>query len=359
VAVVWSDHFIGNEALFERNLVRAAGVAAEGNLVAIGVKPTRPETGFGYLQAGEPLGEGVFEVRRFVEKPNRQTAERFLSEGQFCWNAGLFVFPVVTLLEEFRMHAPQMVAAFLRHASEGWGEPRTMAAIYRELPEASIDTLVLEKTKRLALIPCELDWCDLGSWDVVYAKARKDDAGNAVTGNVLALDTRNSLIRGSQRLIATVGVENLIVVDTEDALLVCDMGHVQNVRKLVAMLSARGLPEVTDSPTIHRPWGSFTVISKGPGWQLKLIEVLPHQKMSLQMHRLRDEHWIVMEGAASVVLGDGERTMHENEHALVPKWMKHRIGNESDRILRIVELQQGDYLGEDDIVRFEDIYGRV
>ena len=363
VAVVWSDHLIRNEALFEQDLLRAVQAAQSGNLVAIGVKPTRPETGFGYIEAGEDLGDGVFSVRRFVEKPTRQTAEDFLAQGRFTWNAGMFVFPVSTLIEEFRAHAPELADAFSRHAQDqpgnDWSDPRLMAAIYRDAPVGSIDQLVLERTSRLQVIPCELDWCDLGSWDVVYANAVKDDQGNAVSGNVLALDSRNSLIRGTQRLIATVGVENLIVVDTEDALLICDMSRVQDVKKLVALLAARGFPEVKDPLTNTRPWGSYTVVSKGKGWQVKLIEVLPHQKMSLQLHHRRDEHWIVIEGAASVVLGDEQRTMRLHDHALVPRELPHRIGNATDRVLRIVELQQGEYLGEDDIVRFEDDYGRA
>jgi mannose-1-phosphate guanylyltransferase/mannose-6-phosphate isomerase len=364
IVVVWSDHLIRNEPVFETDVARALKAAESGHLIAIGVKPNRPETSFGYIEAGEEFGAGVFEVRRFVEKPARKAAEEYLAQGNYSWNAGMFVFPAATLLAEFRIHAPAFLASFERHFSasaspEALSDPLRLAAVYRDLPDASIDHLLLEKTRRLRVIPCELDWCDLGSWDVVYANAVKDQSGNAVAGNVLNLDTRDSMIRGGHRLIATIGARNLIVVDTEDALLICDMNRVQDVKKLVAMLAERGMPEVRDPLTNHRPWGSYTIVSKGRGWQVKFIEVLPHQRMSLQLHHERDEHWIVIEGTASVVLGDEERTMQVHDQAFVPRELRHRIGNSTDRMLRIIELQQGDYLGEDDIVRFQDEYGRV
>jgi mannose-1-phosphate guanylyltransferase/mannose-6-phosphate isomerase len=363
MVVVWSDHLIRNDGAFDRSLIRSAEAADSGSLVALGVRPTRPDTGLGYIEAGPSVGEGVYEALRFVEKPDRATAERFLSQGRYSWNAGMFVFPVNTLLEEFARHAPALPACFQRHGPAGadndWSDPAVISAVYGELPEGSIDHLVLEKTKRLRVVPAELDWSDLGSWDVVYGNSPKDEQGNAISGNVLALGTRNSLIRGSNRLVTALGVENLIVVDTEDALLICDMSKVQDVKKLVAVLAERGVPEVKDPPTVTRPWGNFTVVAKGPGYQLKVIEVLPNQRMSLQYHHQRDEHWIVMEGTARVVLGDEARDLIQNEHARIPRGLVHRMGNTSERMLRVMELQQGDYLGEDDIVRLEDQYGRV
>ncbi len=363
MAVVWSDHLIRGGSAFDQGLATAVRAAGDGSLVAIGVTPAGPESGFGYIQAGRPAGQGAFAVRRFVEKPSRRLAERFIAQGGFTWNAGLFVFPVETLIEEYTRYAPELIGAFLRRGRRvphnDWSDPKLIARIYGALGEGSIDSLVLEKTKRLKVVPCDLDWSDIGSWDAVYRRAPKDRQGNVIQGNALTLDTRNSLIRGGRRLIAAIGVENLIVIDTEDALLICDMNRGQDIKRLVALLKARGDPEAEQAATTYRPWGSFIVIERGEGYQVKLIDVLPRQQMSLQLHHRRDEHWIVVEGTASVVIGKETRTMRKNDHALIRRRQKHRIGNPTGRPLRILELQQGDYLGEDDIVRFEDRYGRV
>jgi len=363
MAVVWSDHLIRNEPAFDAHLRHAAEAAQAGNLIALGVRPTRAETGFGYIESGQARGSGVFDAARFIEKPDRSTAESLLAQGRYTWNAGMFVFPVATLLEEFERLAPDLHRAFRLGngvlPQEGLNDPDRIADIYQNLPGGSLDHLILEKTRRLQVIPCDLDWNDMGSWDVVYANAQKDLDGNAIRGNVLALGMRNSLVRGNRRLIAAVGVENLIIVDTDDALLICDMSKVQDVKALVAELAARGMTEVKDTTSTTRPWGNFRVLAKGPGYQLKVIEVLPHQQMSLQYHHHRDEHWIVMEGTARVVVGDSTRALGENEHQRIPRGLVHRMGNETDRPVRVMELQQGDYLGEDDIVRLEDDYGRA
>lgn len=361
VVVVWSDHLIRNEEAFDRALATAGRVAARGELVAIGVRPTRPETGFGYIQSGSPAGEGVYEVERFIEKPDAETAQRFVEQEEFCWNAGMFAFKVSTLLAEYEALAPEMMAAFRRREpgqDTAWSDPERIRAVYEEVGEGSIDDLLLEKTDRLKILPCDLDWNDVGTWDMFYRNARKDPEGNVVVGNAITMDTRNSLVRADRRLITTVGVENLIVVDTEDALLICDLRRVQDVKKLVELLRSLGRPEVEHGVTHHRPWGSFTMLNEGPGYRIKLIEVLPGHKLSLQFHHHREEHWIVMEGAAEVVRGHDTRVVPAGGHVHIPQEQRHRIANPFDERLRILELQKGQHISEEDIVRLHDEYGR-
>jgi mannose-1-phosphate guanylyltransferase/mannose-6-phosphate isomerase len=234
-----------------------------------------------------------------------------------------------------------------------------MDGIFAGLSPESFDYLLLEKSRRLLVIPAALDWSDLGAWDEVYRQAHKDHDGNAIRGNVMALATRNSFIHGNHRLIATLGVENLIVVDTPDALLICDMGKAQEVRKLVGLLKEAGEPQAETSSTETRPWGSFTVLGEGEGYKLKMIEVLPGQKLSLQMHHRRAEHWVVIEGRGEMTLGEEIFSRGPNETFHIPRGEKHTVANPGTETLRFIEVQFGDYLGEDDIVRFEDRYGRV
>ncbi|MCZ6556846.1 MAG: mannose-1-phosphate guanylyltransferase/mannose-6-phosphate isomerase [SAR324 cluster bacterium] len=362
LAVLWSDAHITKEDLFDANLKLAVETARGGDLVAIGVTPTRPETGLGYIQFGEPVKDGVFAVKQFIEKPDLPTAEKFLAEGGYAWNAGIFVFNVRTLLDEFAAHAPGLNDIFLAHggkdARHDWSDPELIESIYEQVTADSIDCLLLEKTRKLQVIPCDLDWSDLGAWDVVYQGAPKDDSGNAISGNVVTASTKNSLIRGGRRLITTVGVENLVVVDTDDALLICDMAKVQQVKQLVETLKAHGKPEAEQSATTVRPWGSFTVIYEGEGFKLKIIEVQPGQRLSLQTHKKRAEHWVVIEGEAQVVLAGEELTLGPGDACHIPRETVHRIGKAGVGVLRFVEVQYGDYLGEDDIERIEDIYGR-
>lgn len=364
VAVVWCDQLIRNEDAFDRALQRGMQVAHEGGLVAIGVTPTRPETALGYIKCGKALGKGAFLVERFVEKPDRQTAARFLGEGGYAWNAGLFVFNVKTLIDEFERFAPEMVGVFREHHRRGgaradWREPAMVRAIFEAVGKGSIDKLVLEKTDRLYVIPSDLAWSDLGAWDVLHQESPKDAQGNVISGDVVTLGTHRSLIRGGKRLVAAVGVENLIVVDTDDALLICNMAHAQDIKQLVDLLKSRGRPEVEAPRTEVRPWGSFTVIHEGPREKVKIIEVLPRQKLSLQSHKRRDEHWVVVEGHIIATSGEQNLILGPNGYIAVPCGTRHRIENPTEAPARLIEVQHGPYLGEDDITRYEDIYGRM
>lgn len=378
MAVVWADGHIGREEAFDAALARGVEMAGEGWLAAIGVNPDLPDTGLGYIQQGDSIAEGVFGVRRFVEKPELAAAEAFIKEGGYCWNAGIFVFNIQTLLDEFRAHANDMIAVFQRHGGEkggeqggekgtekdgeqggkGWTDPALIGKVFDEVQSAPIDTLVLEKTDRLCVIPCDLDWNDLGSWDVLYNHAEKDADGNVATGNTVMISTKNSMVRGHRRLIATVGVENLVVVDTEDALLIADLSKVQDVKLLVEKLIADGRREAMESATTVRPWGQFTVILEQEGFKVKVIELDPGQKLSLQKHERRDEHWVIVAGEAMAILGEKTVALAPNDACHITGGEVHRIENTGKGRLVFVEVQYGVYLGEDDIIRLEDIYGR-
>ena len=363
LAVVWCDQSIRNEHEFDRALALGANFAAGGGLVAIGVRPTRPETGLGYIECGHCEEDGVFAVQRFTEKPDLPTAQQFLAQGHYVWNAGLFAFNAATLVAEFERHAPELMGTFRRHHERqapggDWLHPQMIRDIYAEVGGNSLDYLLLEHTDRLHVVPADLDWSDLGAWNVLYQEAEKDAAGNAIHGNVLALSTQNSYIHGGRRLVATVGVKDLIVVDTADALLICDMHSAQDVKKLVDTLTAASFPEVAAHATTHRPWGSFTVLQEAPGYKIKILEVSAHQKLSLQSHTRRHEHWVVVEGEVVATRGEEELPLGPNDTIHIPLGAKHRIENPGEVTARLIEVQYGDYLGEDDIVRYEDVYGR-
>lgn len=363
VAVMWTDQRIRNEDAFDQALRKAYETARAGGLVAIGVPANRPSTTLGYIKLGPAVGDGVYRAERFVEKPDRATAERLVAEGCYLWNPGIFVFKVRTLLEEFERFAPDMMGLFRGQTKSlrdnDWSDPEAIKAIYSRLSRESIDYLILEKTERLLLIPTELDWSDLGTWDELYFQAPKDEHGNAVTGHAIQLDTRNTYIRGGKRLIATLGVEGLVVIDTDDAVLICDLARVHDIKLLVELLTQRGLPEVESFTESVRPWGSFAVLQEGHGFKVKLLEVRPHQKLALQMHRHRAEHWVVVEGRVRFTRGEEVCECAANEYFYIPLGVRHRIENACDETARIIEVQQGSYLGEDDVVRLEDTYGRA
>lgn len=359
VAVVWFDQKIGNEKAFDAALALAYETVRDGGLVAIGVPATRPST-----KLGPESAAGVYHADRFIEKPDEATAQRFVAEGGYLWNPGVFVFKVKTLIEEFARHAPVMLDVFREFASAqascDWLDTEMISEVYADLPRISIDHLLLEKTDKLSLVPADLDWSDLGTWDELHLQAEKDADGNAKTGDVVAVDTHNTYVHGGNRLIATLGVQDLIVVDTEDALLICDLSRVQDVKHLVVELQERGFGEIVESfGENHRPWGSYAVLAEGHSYKVKCLEILPHQQLSLQLHKQRAEHWVVVVGEARLTCGEQTRDYQTSEYLYIPKDTKHRIENATDEVVRIIEVQRGDYLGEDDIVRFEDVYGRA
>jgi mannose-1-phosphate guanylyltransferase/mannose-6-phosphate isomerase len=345
-----SDHIVGQPEVFADTMRQAASMAAGNRVVTFGVKPAKPETGYGYIQAGAPVGAG-FVVASFKEKPDAPTAEQYLKAGNYYWNSGLFAFTIGTLFDELARHQPAIRA----------GLDQPFAALlenFAALPDISLDYAIAEKSDRVVTVPLSADWSDIGSWDAIYDALPKDAAGNAVQGDCLPLDCRDSLILGHSRLIAGIGLEDVLIVETDDVILVAKKGESQKVKDVVAELKARGRREATEHTTVYRPWGRYTVLGEGPGYKLKKIVVNPGQRLSLQLHYHRSEHWIVIGGTAKVTIGGQEQMVHENESAFVPPSTKHRLENPGKMPLEMIEVQNGRYLEEDDIVRFDDIYGR-
>jgi mannose-1-phosphate guanylyltransferase/mannose-6-phosphate isomerase len=349
-----SDHLIEPAEEFASVVKKAEAVAKRGFLVTFGVKPSRPETGYGYIKSGKKLdlpGVSAYEVERFTEKPDLETARKYLAQGGYYWNAGIFLFTLATAEEELSAHAPDIYRLY----EEGFSAMRERFA---EMPEISIDYAVMERSRRVATVPLNLYWNDIGSWDSLFEILEKDEHGNVEKGRVLTLDTENSLIFGDKRLIATVGLKDHLVVETPDALLVVKRGHTQQVSKLVKQLKAEGYPEAVEHVTTYRPWGSYTVLEEGPRYKIKRIVVKPGKRLSLQKHYHRSEHWIVVSGTAIVMKGSEEYPVKANESTYIPMGEVHRLENVGKIPLVMIEAQVGEYVGEDDIVRLEDDFKR-
>jgi len=358
--VLPADHIIRNVPAFHDCLRAAIDAAEAGELVTFGIVPTHAETGFGYIQS---QGEGqVRDVARFVEKPDAETATTFVASGDYFWNSGMFVWKTSTILSEIRSHLPEVATVLdeMWHDWQGgdhWQE--SVRQRFAQMPSISIDYGVLEKSSRVKLVPADIAWSDVGSWDAVFDLSDKDAAGNAIAGNVAAIDCRNTLIRSESRLVAAVGLEDVIIVETPDALLVMKRGESQRVRDVVEAVKQRGGREHIEHRTVRRPWGSYTVLEDhNAGYKLKRIDVKPGHSLSLQRHAKRSEHWVVVSGVATVTNGDRQLEVHANESTYIPIGAMHRLENRSDAPLQIVEVQVGSYLGEDDIERFDDVYGR-
>lgn len=366
--VLPADHLIQDETAFERAVATAAEAATDGQLVTFGIRPTHAETGFGYIEVGEgshTTSGQALNVARFVEKPAREVAEAYLAGGRHLWNAGMFCFRVGTLLEELAAHAPALlgaVTATLEAAKNSEGEGHTVTQLCAEafgaVADDSIDYALMEKSSRVAVVPCELGWSDIGSWQAMAELVEPDDAGNRVIGEAELENTRNCYIRSCSRLVAAVGVQDLVIVDTPDALLVAHKDQSQDVKKIVQRLKSNGSELHEHHVTVHRPWGTYTVLEEGERFKMKRIEVKPGASLSLQMHHHRSEHWIVVSGTAKVVNGEKEILLRTNESTYIPAGHKHRLENPGIIPLVMIEVQSGEYLGEDDIVRFEDVYGR-
>ncbi|WP_047244158.1 mannose-1-phosphate guanylyltransferase/mannose-6-phosphate isomerase [Chromobacterium subtsugae] len=363
--VLPADHLMADESAFAEAAVRARGLAELGRIAVFGLKPVRPETGFGYIEPGEAIGRLGYRVARFVEKPDAASAERYLADGRFLWNGGMFCFDAETLRGELASHAPAVlagVAACLEASPELRGPGRRQRELdprsFGRCPDISIDYAVMEKSDAAAVVPCELGWSDIGSWESLAAEYPHDENGNASHGEALLRDTRNTFVQSGGRLVATLGVDNLLVIDTPDALLVADRRRSQEVKDIAAELKRRGHPAYLSHRTTPRPWGHYTVLEEGGNYKIKRIVVKPGASLSLQMHRHRSEHWIVVSGAALVVNGAEERRIEANQSTFIPAGEKHRLANPGRIELVMIEVQSGDYLGEDDIVRFSDHYGR-
>ncbi len=346
-----SDHIVGRPEVFLRTIRQAEALANGDRIVTFGIKPDKPETGYGYIQAGAKIGDG-FVVDSFKEKPDAMTAEHYIRAGNYYWNSGLFAFTIGTLMDELAKHQPAIHVAI----SQPYG---AVLKNFASMPDISLDYAIAEKSDRVVTIPLDAAWSDIGSWDAIYDVLPKDSAGNVLQGDCLPIDCRDSLILGRSRLIAGIGLEDLLVVETDDVILVAQKGQSQKVKDLVAELKARGRREAAEHTTVYRPWGCYTVLGEGPGYKLKKIVVNPGQRLSLQLHYHRSEHWIAIGGTAKVTIGGQEQMVHENESVFVPPSTKHRLENPGKVPLEMIEVQNGKYLEEDDIVRFDDIYGRA
>ena len=356
--VLPSDHVVTDEAAFHAAVREAIPAAAGGARVTFGIVPGAPETGFGYIQA--EAGDGVRAVRRFVEKPDAATAARYLSEGGYYWNSGMFLFRASRFLAELGRHAPAMLAA-VRAACDGAVRDgdfiRLDKAAFEACPADSIDYAVMEKTDRAMVLPVDIGWNDVGSWSALWEVSAQDGDGNAHHGDVIAVDSRNSYA-WARRLVALVGVDDLVVVETDDAVLVAHKDKVQQVKEVVARLKAGQRSHAVLHREVHRPWGSYDSIDQDEGFQVKRIKVKPGGRLSLQSHTRRAEHWIVVRGTARVTRDNDVFELHANQSTYIPLGAKHRLENPGDEVLELIEVQSGDYLGEDDIVRYEDVYGR-
>jgi len=358
-----ADHLIRDVPAFHDALKIAMDAARQGSLVTFGIKPEHAETGFGYIQAdNKELSAGVHAVKRFVEKPDAKTAQSYLDSGDYYWNSGMFVWRASTLLEEIQKHLPE-VSKVLASMQESWsaGEPwqEVVRHQFDAMPDVSIDYGVMEKSERVALVPCDIAWSDVGSWDAVYEISEKDDSGNALEGDVIQVGCNQSLLRSQTRLIAAAGLEDVIAVETPDAILLLKRGESQYVRDLVGKIKERGSREHIEHMTVQRPWGKYTVLEeRETDYKLKRIQVEPGARLSLQAHQHRSEHWIVVSGTASVTRGEEVFTVSKNESTYIPIGEKHRLENRGKIPLQMIEVQVGDYLGEDDIERFDDVYGR-
>ena len=361
--VLASDHAIRGTEAFNGAVRRAADVAATGMLVTFGIAATRPDVGFGYIERGDPLpgNAGAFKVARFVEKPSEEKAREMIAAGNVYWNSGMFAFGAQRVQEELGRFRPDILAAAraaVATATDDLGFLRLGKEAFLACPAEAIDRAVMERTAHAAVIPADFTWSDVGSWSALWDLAEKDAAGNAARGDVQLQDTRGSLVFGGQRLIATLGVEDLIIVDTEDALLVADRSRSQDVREVVEDLKRANRSEHLSHRRVYRPWGYFESVDSGERYQVKRLMVKPGQALSLQLHRKRAEHWVVVSGRARVTRGEDTLYLEENQSTFIPVGIKHRLENAGKEPLLIIEVQSGSYLGEDDIERFEDRYGR-
>ncbi|WP_095110130.1 mannose-1-phosphate guanylyltransferase/mannose-6-phosphate isomerase [Pseudomonas sp. Irchel 3E20] len=368
MVVMPADHLIQNEHAFAQAVEHATQLARAGHLVTFGVVPTAPETGFGYIQAGTSLdAQGATKVQRFVEKPDLATARDYLESGDFLWNSGMFCFSVATLLDELHTHAPTLLeqgrvclAASAPVDAGGCLQQELSTDEFAQMPDISIDYALMELSDKVAVVPAAFDWSDIGSWNAVSALVPADAQNNRSTSEALFIDSHGNFVQSEGRVVAAVGVDNLIVVDTPDAILVAHADRAQDVRRVAKQLKAQNHETYRLHRTVSRPWGSYTVLEEGPGFKIKRIVVKPGASLSLQMHHHRNEHWVVVKGTAKVTNnGDGAHLVNSNESTFIAAGHKHRLANPGVIDLVIIEVQSGEYLGEDDIVRFEDQYGRT
>ena len=360
--VLPADHVILDQAAFAEAVASAAVLARDGALATFGIVPTGPETGYGYIRRGAAAGAGGFAVERFVEKPDRETAQGFLDDGAYYWNSGMFLFQAARYLAELASFAPAIASAAEAAVRLGYSDLdfcRLDEAAFSASPSDSIDYAVMEKTGHAVVVPADIGWSDVGSWSALWQVQSGDADGNVQRGDVYLDGARNCLVRAESRIVAVLGVQDLVVVETPDAVLVAHKDHVQRVKQVVDHLKAQDRTEHLVHTKVYRPWGHYEGIDAGDRFQVKRITVKPGAKLSLQMHHHRAEHWVVVSGTARVTCGEKVSLLSENESTYIPIGMNHRLENPGKVALHIIEVQSGSYLGEDDIVRFEDIYQRA
>lgn len=360
--VLAADHLIQNQAAFNTAVQSAAALAEQDHLVTFGIVPTAPETGFGYIELGHAVGAG-FKVQRFVEKPDLPTAASYLASGGFLWNSGMFCFKAGVFLQEFQRHSPEIAqgVADCWAAMQDVKNPDVLeipADVFAAVPDLSVDYAVMERSDRVAVVPGDFGWSDIGSWNAVRDLTQPDAEGNRVVGEAILVGAQNTYVQAEDRLVAAVGVRDLMVIDTPDALLILDPDNSQDVKQVVSRLKKTDHEAHRLHRTVVRPWGTYTVLENSAHFKIKRIEVKPRQSLSLQMHHHRSEHWVVVSGVAKVTNGEQEVLVKRNESTYIPAGQKHRLENPGTLPCVMIEVQCGDYLGEDDIVRFEDNYGR-
>ncbi len=364
--VLPADHVIHGDSKFKNAISLGYQLAQKGSLVTFGIQPTKPETGYGYIQPNRRSCVGMqgalsgYKVARFVEKPDLKKAQQYVRSGNYYWNSGIFLWRASTVLEEFAQHQPALLRGLkaIDQMMEAGQLGNQFAARYKKLPSVSIDYGIMEQSSHSTVVPVDFSWSDVGSWGSLEEVAPRDARGNVKTGNVVDIDSENTVFFTDKRLVGAIGLKDMVVVDTPDATLVCPKSRSQDVKKLVEELKKRGAPEHLEHLTIHRPWGSYTILEEGPGYKVKRISVLPGGRLSLQMHHKRSEHWVVIAGTARVTCGQKVSDLGPGKSTAIPVETKHRLENPGKVPLEIIEVQNGPYLGEDDIVRYQDDYGR-
>ncbi len=363
--ILSSDHMIEDENNFLRVIEAGLDYSKKQRLVTFGIVPRSPETGYGYIKSKDPISNSLNSgsmIDCFVEKPNLKKAKEFITDKRYTWNSGMFMFQAQTILNEIKKYSPEIFQHCIKSLKDNLFDldfQRLNTDEFLKCPNISIDFAVMEKTKVGTVLPLDAGWTDIGSWNSVWEISKKDDFGNVIKGNVLAKNTSNCYLRSEKRLVTTIGLKDLIIVETSDAILVATKEESQEVKNIVNTLKKESIPEGQDHKKIYRPWGFYESIVDEERWQVKLINVEPGEKLSLQMHHHRSEHWIIVNGTAKVEIDGKEITLHENQSSYIPLGSKHRLSNPGKIPLKLIEVQSGSYLGEDDIERFEDNYGRI
>lgn len=350
------DFTVEDRDAFVETIKKAKSLANKGYICAVGTKPTFPETGYGYIKAGKELKNGR-KIEQFKEKPSLEVAEEYVKDGNYFWNCGIYIAKRSVFLEAFNEHAPEIISGMNEDMFDK--NNKIKYSYYENLPSISIDYAVIEKAKNLAMVELETNWLDFGSWKSVYDNSEKDSKGNVIHGNVITNDVKNSFVHSEKELVAVSGVSDVVVIETEDAILVCDKKESQKINKIVKILKEKKDEVVNTHKTVFRPWGFYTCLNKGEGWLTKIITVSAGHKLSLQSHNYRSEHWVVLDGKATVIMDDKQYELEKTQCIDIPINAKHSLQNLTDKPLKILEVQKGEYISEDDIIRYQDMYGRI